>query len=247
MTADPSRSNGPPWGWILGGITIAALAAAWYFLPVEDWAAAFDEWIRRLGFWGGAAFAAAYVVATVLLVPAWPLTVVAGLAYGVLIGFPLVLVSATAGATLAFLVSRYVLRRQVEKKTGERKLFKAIDRAITEQGWRVVGLLRLSPLVPFNLQNYLYGVTGISLAHYVAASFVGMMPGTLMYVYLGAAGKAVVGDGGDTGTAGALKWSLFGAGLIATMVVAVMVTRRARQELDKIIDQEEKPAGGARS
>ena len=210
-----------------------ALAAAWYVLPVEQWAAAFDHWIRQQGARGALVFALAYVAATVLLMPAWPLTVVGGLAYGVAVGFPLVLVSATVGATLAFLVSRHLLRQTVEEKAGQRALFKAIDRAVSDSGWRVVGLLRLSPLVPFNLQNYLYGVTGIRFWHYVAATFVGMMPGTLMYVYLGAVGKVAIG-GGEAG-GGALKWAFFAAGFLATIAVAVVVTRRARRELDRII------------
>lgn len=232
-----NKSNGLPWKWIIAGAAVIAVAVAWYFLPLKEWAGSFEQWIQGLGVWGGVVFAGAYVLATVLLVPAWPLTVVGGLAYGVAIGFPLVLVSATVGATLAFLVSRYLLREQVENKAGERDLFKAVDRAVSDKGWRVVGLLRLSPVVPFNLQNYLYGVTGIKFWHYVAATFVGMIPGTLMYVYLGAAGMAAVGSAGESGGGGALKWTFFGAGLVATIIVAVLVTRKARAELDNIIDE----------
>ncbi|MGH8495126.1 MAG: TVP38/TMEM64 family protein [Gammaproteobacteria bacterium] len=237
MAVEQERTNGTRWRWIVGVAAFAAVAAAWYFLPLDEWAAAFDQWIRRLGVWGGVVFAGAYVLATVLVMPAWPLSVIAGLAWGVAIGFPLVLVSATCGATLAFLVSRYLLREQVEHKAGQYRLFKAIDRAVSDQGWRVVGLLRLSPVVPFNLQNYLYGITGIRFRHYVAATFIGMIPGTLMYVYFGAAGMAAIG-GGESG-GGGLKWSLFAAGLVATVAAAVIVTRRARQELDRIIDEEQ--------
>jgi len=233
---DRSPGAGVPWKWTAAVMAFIALAAAWYVLPVEEWAGAFDHFIRQQGARGVLVFAVAYVAATVLLVPGWPLTVIGGLAYGVAGGFPLVLVSATVGATLAFLVSRYLLRPTVEKKAGERVLLKAIDRAVSENGWRVVGLLRLSPVVPFNLQNYLYGVTGIRFWHYVAATFVGMMPGTLMYVYLGAVGKVAIG-GGDAG-GGALKWTFFAAGFLATIAVAVVVTRRARRELDRLIAED---------
>ncbi|CAN5141726.1 hypothetical protein BH24PSE2_BH24PSE2_05070 [soil metagenome] len=237
MSTDPDGGDvNMRWKWLIGGAALIVLFIVWYLLPLGEWAAAFDRWIRQFGIWGGVVFAAVYIVATVLLVPAWPLTIVAGLVYGVLIGFPLVLGAATVGATLAFLVSRHLLRKQVEKKAAERDLFRAVDRAISDKGWRVVGLLRLSPVVPFNLQNYLYGITGVSFWHYVAATFVGMMPGTLMYVYLGAAGMAAVG-GGDSSEGSALKWTFFGAGLIATIIVAVIITRRARQELDEIIDE----------
>lgn len=237
MSNVTAAANGTAWRWIAGTGALIALAVAWYFLPLEEWITAFDRWIRGLGLWGGLAFAGAYVLATVLVMPAWPLTVLAGLAWGVSVGFPLVLVSATLGATLAFLVSRYLLREQVRDRAGRYRIFQAIDRAISARGWRVVGLLRLSPVVPFNLQNYLYGITGIRFMHYVAATFVGMMPGTLMYVYFGAAGMAAVG--GERSGGGALKWSFFSAGLVATVAAAVMITRKAREELDRIIAEEQ--------
>ncbi len=106
-----------------------------------------------------------------------------------------------------------------------------------------MGLLRLSPLVPFNLRNYIYGLTDIKFWHYVAATFFGIMPGSLMYVYFGAAGKAALagGDGGDP----VLRWSLFGAGLVATIIVTVLVTRKARAKLDEMGLEEETEAGPA--
>ncbi len=102
----------------------------------------------------------------------------------------LVVVAATAGATLAFLIARHLVRQKVESLVEERPKFKAVDEAVSEDGWKIVGLLRLSPLVPFNLQNYFFGVTDVGLLPYVAATFFGIMPGTLLYVYLGTLGKA---------------------------------------------------------
>ena len=234
--------NGLPWKRVLGGVALVAVALAWFVLPLEEWVRAFDRWIEQAGVWGGFIFAGVYIVATVLVAPAWPLTVIAGLAYGVMIAFPLVLVSATVGATLAFLLSRYLFRDQVAKRARRYDLFRAVDRAISDNGWRVVGLMRLSPIVPFNLQNYLYGITDLRLRHYVPATFVGMIPGTLMYVYLGAAGMAAFGGVGGTGEGSVLKWILFGVGFVATIAVVVIVTRRARQELDRIIDADGKAA-----
>ncbi len=148
-------------------------------------------------------------------------------------GFPLVVVSATLGATLAFLVARYLVRNKVEGLLKERPKFAAVDKAISEEGWKVVVLLRLNPLVPFNLQNYFYGVTDIKLWHYVPATFFGIMPGTLLYVYLGAAGQAALG-GEEGGGGGALKWGLFAVGLLATIIVAVFVTKKAKAKLADI-------------
>jgi uncharacterized membrane protein YdjX (TVP38/TMEM64 family) len=113
----------------------------------------------------------------------------------------------------------------------QRPRFKAVDQAVTENGWKVVMLLRLSPVVPFNLQNYFFGVTDIKFWHYVAATFVGIMPGTALYVYLGAIGAAAGGAGSQ---GGAFKWTFFGVGLLATIVVTVLITRKAKARLDEL-------------
>jgi len=215
------------WQWAAaGGVVVAALVAGWFLLPVRDWLDAFQAWIKELGPWGFLIFGAVYIVATVLLLPVSVLTVGAGLAFGVAKGFPLVVVSATIGATLAFLVSRYVAHDKVESLMSKRPKFKALKSAVGEGGWKVVGLLRLSPVLPFNLQNYFYGITDIKLLPYMAATLVGIMPGTLLYAYLGAAGKAATGEGG-----GVLKWVFFAVGLLVTIGVAVFVTKKAREKL----------------
>ncbi len=214
------------WQWALGVLILAAVVAGWFLLPIQEWSEAFQQWIKALGAWGWVIFAAVYIVGTVLLLPVSVLTIIAGLAFGLPIGFPLVVVAATVGATLAFLVARYLAHDKVESMVSKRPKFKAIKSAVSEGGWKVVALLRLSPVLPFNLQNYFYGVTDIKLLQYVPATFVGIMPGTLLYVYLGAAGKAASGDGG-----GALKWTFFAVGLLATVAVAVFVTKKAKEKL----------------
>jgi len=222
-----SKSSGiSPWQWALGVAVIAALVAGWFLLPVDAWSDAFQAWIKGLGPWGWLIFAAVYILGTVLLVPGSVLTFAAGLAFGLAIGFPLVVVSATIGATLAFLVARYLAHDKVESLMQDRPKFKAIQSAVSEGGWKVVALLRLSPVLPFNLQNYFYGVTDLKLRDYVVATFFGIMPGTLLNVYVGAAGKAASGDGAST-----LEWSFLAVGLVATVLVAVIVTKKAKAKL----------------
>jgi|SRR5581483_2662709 len=216
------------WKWIVSAAILLTLIVGWFLLPLKEWSDSFQSWIKNLGGEGILVFGIVYIVATVFLVPVSVLTVVAGLAFGLAIGFPLVAVSATIGATLAFLIARYLVHKRVESLVATRPKFKAVKAAVSEEGWKVVGLLRLSPVVPFNLQNYFYGITDVRLAEYVPATFVGIMPGTLLYVYLGAAGKAVSGEGG-----GPLKWTFFAVGLIATVAVAVFVTRKAQEKLRK--------------
>ena len=224
--SESKSSSVSPWQWALGALLLAALVAGWLLLPIKEWSDTFQSWIKDLGPWGWVIFAAVYIVGTVLLVPVSVLTIAAGLAFGLAIGFPLVVVSATIGATLAFLVARYLAHDKVESLMQKRPKFKAIQSAVSEGGWKVVALLRLSPVLPFNLQNYFYGITDVKLLEYVPATFVGIMPGTLLYVYLGAAGKAASGEGGST-----LKWVFFAIGLVVTVAVAVFVTKKAQAKL----------------
>lgn len=222
------RAQATPWSWkwVVAGALLAALIVAGILLPVKEWVGSFRGWIMDLGPWGGLMFAGVYVLATVLLVPVSVLTIVAGLAFGLGWGFVLVVISATIGATLAFLVSRYLVHDHVRILVETRPRFKAVNEAVSKDGWKIVALLRLSPLVPFNLQNYFYGVTDIKLLHYVPATFVGIMPGTLLYVYLGAAGNVASSEGHSP-----LEWGLVALGLVATILVVFWVTKKAREIL----------------
>ncbi len=193
--------------------------------------------IRDLGPWGWVIFVLLYVVAAVLLLPAVVLTLGAGAVFGVARGWVIVTVAATLAATAAFLVGRYIARGWVAKRIEGNPTFMAIDEAVGRDGWKIVGLTRLSPAFPFNLLNYAYGVTRVSLRHYVLASWLGMMPGTLMYVYLGslAGDLAAVGAGQRARTPA--EWVLYVVGLLATVAVTVYVTRIARAALRRRISR----------
>jgi len=213
---------------------IGALIALWSVLPVAAWIEGFQTWVGAQGIWGHVAFAAVYAVATVALAPGSPLTLAAGLAFG-LGAFPTVVIGAAIGAGLAFLVGRHLARGWVEKQTECSRTFKAVDKAIESEGWKIVALMRLSPLVPFNLQNYFFGITRVGFWPYFLATFFGIMPGTLLYVWigtLGAAAGAGLGAGG-AGEANTFKWIAFGVGLVATAVVTVIVSRKAKQKLEE--------------
>ncbi len=219
------------WKWIALGAVLIAISSAAAFLPVKDWVKAFSDWVQTLGALGVVLFIAVYALATVLFLPGWIFTVAAGLIYGVVGGTAVALTGAIIGAMLAFLCGRYLVRSRVESATKGNKKFAAIDQAIGDQGWKIVGLLRLSPLIPFNLSNYFYGVTSVRFLPYVLASAVGMLPGTLLYAYLGGAGKAGLGGGG--GEQSPLKYVLLGVGLVATIIVTIIVSRVAKKALAK--------------
>lgn len=191
--------------------------------------------IAGLGAWGPALFVVLYVVATVLFLPGSILTLGAGVVFGLVRGAVIVSVSATLGATAAFLVGRYLARDWVARKIEGNARFRAIDEAVAREGWKIVGLTRLSPVFPFNLLNYAFGLTRVGLRAYVLASWIGMMPGTLMYVYIGslAGDLAAVGAGQRARTPA--EWALYAVGLVATVAVTVYVTRLARGALQRRI------------
>jgi uncharacterized membrane protein YdjX (TVP38/TMEM64 family) len=220
------ENKGRAWLWIGLGVLLVAIWLAWQLLPLSEWLPAFISWIDSLGPWAVVIFGAAYVLGTVLLAPGSAMSIAAGLCFGGW-AIPVVLVAATAGASLAFLIARHLARDMVARLIEERPNLKAVDKAVDEETWKVVVLLRLSPAVPFNLQNYAFGLTSVRFWPYVAATFAGIIPGTVLYVFLGMIGRAAA----TNGAGGLLRWLLFGAGLAATLAVAVILTRKAKEKL----------------
>jgi uncharacterized membrane protein YdjX (TVP38/TMEM64 family) len=194
---------------------------------------AFQRWVEELGPLGPLAFIAGYAIAVVAFVPGSALTLASGAIFGVAKGTALVFVAALLGSTAAFLIARHGARGWVERRIAGNERFAAIDRAIGNAGRKIVFLLRLSPVFPFVLLNYALGLTRVRLADYVVAG-AGMLPGTLLYVYLGdAAGRAVAAAGGAGPARSTAEWVLFAVGLVATAAVTVLVTRIARRALDE--------------
>jgi len=220
-------------GWwrtaVVGGVVVAGLVAIRQ-LPVAPWLEGLQSWVEGAGWWGRLVFVAGYVLATVLALPGSLLTVGAGITFGVWQGVVLVSVGSTVGAAAAFLIARYLARGAVQRRLANRAGVAAVDAAIAREGMKIVFLLRLSPVFPFVLLNYLLGLTGIPFWHYVAASWVGMLPGTLLYVYLGHASRTGVEmiSGGEVDL---YRLGYTVVGVVATGAVAVYVTRLARRAL----------------
>jgi uncharacterized membrane protein YdjX (TVP38/TMEM64 family) len=209
---------------------LIALFIAMRFLPVQQWLRNFNDWIGQMGAAGIFIFIGVYAVATVLLAPGAILTIGAGFAFGLWKGFLAASTGATLGASLAFLVARFIARDKVEAIAKGNEKFRNIDNAIGKQGAKLVFLLRLSPVIPFNLSNYFYGLTGVKFWPYVFASWIGMMPGTFLYVYIGTAGKAAVSAaaGDEAMKHGWQYWTFMSIGLAATIIVTIWVTKIAR-------------------
>ncbi len=220
-------------------VAIIALAvSAWYF-DLASYLSDFTQWVDDLGFWGPVVFALAYAAAAVALVPGTILTLAGGALFGVAKGTATVFVGASLGATAAFLIGRYLARDAIENRLGNNEKFAAIDDAVGREGLKIVTLLRLSPVFPFVWLNYGLGLTRVKLWHYVVACL-GMLPGTLLYVYLGSAASTVAGAVGDSDGGGRspAEWAFLGAGLLATLIVTIVVTRIARRALAEASDVE---------
>ncbi len=218
---------------------IAALVAAATLFDLKQGFRDTLAWISGLGPLGPLIFIALYIVVCVLLLPGSIPTLGAGVVFGVVKGSVAVSIGSTLGATCAFLIGRYLARNWVSGKIAGNEKFRAIDDAVGSQGWKIVLLTRLSPVFPFNLLNYAFGLTKVSLKHYFFASWIGMIPGTIMFVYVGslAGDLAKLGTGERTRTTG--EWILYGVGLLATIAVTVFVTHIARKALATRIPSED--------
>ncbi len=197
-------------------------------------------WVDSLGSTAPIAFIVLYNVATVLLIPGSVLTLGSGVLFGLVWGSIYVFFAATLGATLAFWLGRNVARDWVSQKISAYPKFAAIDKAVAREGFKIVFLTRLSPLFPFNLLNYAFGITQVSLKDYVLGS-VGMIPGTILYVYIG----SLIGSVAQIGMKGAtldsqtqkLQWIAKIIGFIATIAVTVYITRIAKKALNDSISE----------
>jgi len=216
-------------------ILVVSIGASLFLLLTQAYLSWFLAWVQRIGPWGAVLLGAAYIPAALLFIPGSLLTLGAGFALGVGLGTVAVSIGSTLGASAAFLAGRTLVRGFIEAKISHNPRFQAIDQAVKHEGFKIVLLTRLSPVFPFNLLNYAFGLTPVSLRDYFLASWIGMLPGTVMYVYLGSAAKnlADLAAGKALGETG--QQVLFGVGLLATVAVTVAVTRVAKRALNAVV------------
>lgn len=230
--------------WISILLIVLSIFVVMGQLPIREIMDRVNGFIQGMGPLGMVAYGLLYMVATVLLVPGSAITLAAGLIFGLVWGTITASFASTLGAAAAFLIARYIARDRVARMAEQHPRFGAVDRAVSEGGWKIVGLLRLSPAIPFNLQNYLYGLTGIRFWPCILTSWVAMLPGTFMYVYLGYLARAGVEAAADGEGAGFWMWVLRIAGFAATVVVTVYVTKLARSAINRQTQIEEPSEAG---
>jgi uncharacterized membrane protein YdjX (TVP38/TMEM64 family) len=209
-------------------LLLAALVATWATAPMSliNGLLGLRRWMDGAGPWGPVVYMLVYALAVVLLVPGWLLALSAGFAYGPW-GVPLAVSAATAGASISFLIGRYLAGGWLRHLTHRRLLLRAVEGAVVDGGWRFIGLIRLSPLLPFNLLNYYFGVTRVSFLQYLPGTFVGILPGTSVNVLLASAGYAYTLGG----MRHPLKLAMLGVGIVVTAVVCRSIMVRVQNGL----------------
>ena len=217
-------------------IVIAGLFVAAFFLPVAEWIEAAFAWIDGNRTISWLVFIVLYIASTVLLLPGSLLTLGAGFLFGLGYGFVIVSFASVVGASCAFLVGRFFARDWVSSRLSSVPRFAALDAAIEERGALIVFLTRLSPIFPFNLLNYALGLTAVRFWTFVGVSWVGMMPGTVLYVYLGSIASDLTSLlAGDVGESPVGNWPLY-VGLIATLILTIVISRIATKALSEKLD-----------
>jgi len=209
-------------------LIIAAIIVAFRFLPLSEWLRHFQTYVRGLGAFGYAVYVVVYAICVVAFVPASILTLGAGAIFGFIGGTIVVVIGATIGATLAFLLARTVMRKRIEKMTENNAKFRALDRAIANEGMKIVFLVRLAVVFPFTYINYAFGLTAIPLWRYVAATFLGIIPATAAFVFASsAATNAATG-----GTTSITKIVYIAGGAVA-IIVSVLIGRIATRAIKR--------------
>ncbi|KAL3153116.1 hypothetical protein ABBQ38_012135 [Trebouxia sp. C0009 RCD-2024] len=220
---------------LLGGLAVVLGLGYLFKGKIRHFLDYFIEKVDEWGPWGYVAYGALYTALEIVALPAIPLTMTAGVLFGIVPGTIVVSGAATLAATIAFLIARYAARDKVLQLAQNNSKYKAIDRAIGKESFKVVTLLRLSPLLPLALSNYFYGITSVDLPSYVAGSWLGMLPGTIAYVYAGNYGRALIDGDGDVG--GVKGWQV-ALGLGITVLAVGYIGKLAKKALDDV-EQEE--------
>lgn len=214
------------WLWWGGAGMLLLAGALAVVIPAQDWTAVLEAWLEERNLLEAMLlFCAVYVIGTLLLVPSWIFPIAAGAAFGALWGVVASLGSAVVGALAAFLIGRHLVRERVERAAKRNASFAAVDKAVRREPWKVVALLRLSPVLPSGVKSYFLGLTSVPPLAYTLASAAGMLPGIALKVYLGDVGREAITTGGP------LRWAILAVGLAATIGIAWLVGRVARKKL----------------
>jgi uncharacterized membrane protein YdjX (TVP38/TMEM64 family) len=216
---------------------VAALLALLIYLGVQDQLLHLLKWFDAQGAWAPLLFILIMAAVVVLVLPGVLLTTGAGFVFGVVEGTLYVVTGTTLGATLAFLIARYLFGQRARKFIMHRTHLRLVSEELTPHGWKIVLLIRLIPFFPSKISNYFFGLTPFSLRGYVGGSLLGFTPFSIHSVYLGSIAADISTLGERSLDRSPLEWSLYGAGFIATVIAVIYLSRLARRALNRYRDQ----------
>ena len=216
--------------WFSLGLILVLLA---YYVELEQALTSLLQWVDSLGTLGAIAFVAIYIIATTICIPGSIMALAGGALFGKLMGTILVFVSGFLGACCAFGLGRYLLSDWVKKQLEKNSYLKAVNRLVVTEGWKIACLLHLSPIVPFNLLNYVLGTSEITYPNFLLATSVGILPGVILYVFLG----STIGDltmvmmGKSDSANSTIQWVISAIGILATVALTIYLAKIARQHI----------------
>lgn len=227
------RATSPVWSIAVSVLFVAAVLAVLIYFDTQTQVLQLLEWLDAQGAWGPLLFILIMMLVVVLVLPGVMFTTGAGFVFGVVEGTIYVVVGTTLGATLAFLIARYLFGTRAKRLILAHARLKLVSEELAPQGWKIVLLTRVVPFFPFKLSNYFFGLTPFSLRGFVLGTFAGVIPFSLHNVYLGAIAADIATLGARSAERTPLQWTLYGAGFLATIALLVYLNRLARRALAK--------------
>ncbi len=212
-------------------LLLAGLVFAIKFLPLRDWLSFLSSWVKERGAFGVVVFMAIYIFCSVLLMPSAWFTAASAAAFGFWRGLLIAATSASIAAAISFLIARYFALKWVKRWVEKNERFSALYDVISERDWKIVLLCRLTPVVPFVLSNYFFGLTRLRFWPYFWASTVGIFPGAMLYAYVGYLGKVALA--GENRSRTPQEYMFMAFGFVVTMLMVIYISRRARKALQR--------------
>ena len=223
---------------VISILFVALVITLLMYFDVHEDVLRFIDWLDALGIWGPLLFIVVIMLVVVLLLPGVMFTTGAGFVFGVVEGTVCVVVGTTLGATLAFLIARYLFGERASQFVLRHARLRLVSEEFTPQGWKIVLLTRLVPFFPFKLSNYFFGLTQFSLRGFMGGTFVGIIPLSLHNAWLGSIAAGITVPGGHIAARTPFEWVLYSGGFLAIIGLVVYLNSLARRALARYTEED---------